>query len=111
MSADVSFAWQPLRRMHASGCRDPPVEAQTKSKNGNFDAQEPTSSKVSCIGQIKNRKKMCGSNSKRVAPPPQDSRHVSVSPPRDAKKEAIFATSRRKKRSHLRHQEQEEDDR
>ncbi|XP_010266908.1 PREDICTED: uncharacterized protein At1g76070 [Nelumbo nucifera] len=63
-----------------------PVEARTKSKNGNFDSQEPTSPKVSCIGQIKNKKKMCRSKSKRVAPPPQDSRHVSVLPPRDTKK-------------------------
>lgn len=34
-----------------------PVEARCKEKNGcGFDAQEPTSPKVSCIGQVKNKK-------------------------------------------------------
>ncbi|XP_008813523.1 uncharacterized protein At1g76070-like [Phoenix dactylifera] len=47
-----------------------PVEARRKEKNGgSFDAQEPTSPKVSCIGQIK-RKKVC--RSKRSSPPQQE---------------------------------------
>ncbi|CAI9777919.1 unnamed protein product [Fraxinus pennsylvanica] len=30
-----------------------------KSKNSNFDTQEPTSPKISCMGQIKHKKKLC----------------------------------------------------
>ncbi|XP_068645090.1 uncharacterized protein At1g76070-like [Aristolochia californica] len=36
-----------------------PAEARRKTRNGSFDAQEPTSPKVSCIGQIKHKKKIC----------------------------------------------------
>ncbi|OVA15970.1 hypothetical protein BVC80_1823g25 [Macleaya cordata] len=38
-----------------------PAEARRKSKNGSFDSQEPTSPKVSCMGQIKHKKKVCKS--------------------------------------------------
>ncbi|XP_039003735.1 uncharacterized protein At1g76070-like [Hibiscus syriacus] len=34
-----------------------PKEAPRKSKNGSFDAREPASPKVSCMGQIKSKKK------------------------------------------------------
>ncbi|XP_010266059.1 PREDICTED: uncharacterized protein At1g76070-like [Nelumbo nucifera] len=67
-----------------------PVEARTKSNSGRFDAQEPTSPKVSCIGQIKlkkKKKKIPRSKSKRVAPPPpQGSSSTSSSPPEVKKK-------------------------
>ncbi|XP_010935181.1 uncharacterized protein At1g76070 [Elaeis guineensis] len=47
-----------------------PVEARRKEKNGGgFDAQEPTSPKVSCIGQVKH-KKPC--RPKRSSPPRQE---------------------------------------
>ncbi|KAK9165041.1 hypothetical protein Scep_000232 [Stephania cephalantha] len=46
-----------------------PVEARTKSKNG-FGNEEPTSPKVSCIGQIKHKNKICKANS-RVNPKSQ----------------------------------------
>ncbi|XP_077231292.1 uncharacterized protein At1g76070-like [Tasmannia lanceolata] len=36
-----------------------PVEARRKTRNGSFDTQEPTSPKVSCIGQIKHKKRIC----------------------------------------------------
>ncbi|XP_022139168.1 uncharacterized protein At1g76070 [Momordica charantia] len=35
-----------------------PNEARTKSKNSGFETPEPTSPKVSCIGQIKHKKRM-----------------------------------------------------
>ncbi|XP_010941356.1 uncharacterized protein At1g76070 [Elaeis guineensis] len=48
-----------------------PVEARRKEKNGgNFDAQEPTSPKVSCIGRVKQRKLVC--RSKRHSLPQQE---------------------------------------
>ncbi|KAF5455717.1 hypothetical protein F2P56_025265 [Juglans regia] len=49
-----------------------PVEARRKSRNGGmYETQEPTSPKVSCIGQIKHKKKIKKA-AKRAAPPPQD---------------------------------------
>lgn len=51
-----------------------PAEARRKPKNGSFDAQEPTSPKVSCIGQIKQKKK------KKIGKP------KCKSPPKDHKK-------------------------
>ncbi|XP_068640937.1 uncharacterized protein At1g76070 [Aristolochia californica] len=44
-----------------------PAEARRKTRNGSFDAQEPTSPKVSCIGQIKHKKKIY--KGKCAAPP------------------------------------------
>eukprot|EP00268_Persea_americana_P022829 TRINITY_DN22626_c0_g1_i1.p1 TRINITY_DN22626_c0_g1~~TRINITY_DN22626_c0_g1_i1.p1 ORF type:complete len:242 (+),score=53.83 TRINITY_DN22626_c0_g1_i1:169-894(+) len=46
-----------------------PAEARRKAKNGSFDGQEPTSPKVSCIGQIKQKKKIC--KPKCNSPPPK----------------------------------------
>lgn len=60
-----------------------PAEARRKSRSGSFDSKEPTSPKVSCIGQIKHKKKI--SKSKGVSPV-QDSKPVSS--PREAKKPA-----------------------
>jgi len=70
-----------------------PDEARRKPKNGgSFDSQEPTSPKVSCMGQIKHKKKMI-KKAKRAAPaplPPQKVKAVatSTSPPRELKKHA-----------------------
>ncbi|RWR92382.1 hypothetical protein CKAN_02159400 [Cinnamomum micranthum f. kanehirae] len=50
-----------------------PAEARSKTKNGSFDGQEPTSPKVSCIGQIKQKKKNC--KPKCNSPPPKQSDH------------------------------------
>ncbi|KAG6390613.1 hypothetical protein SASPL_148351 [Salvia splendens] len=57
--AAVSFqnpAFSPGRSKGFSGPMIP-VEARGKSKN--FETQEPTSPKISCMGQIKHKKKMC----------------------------------------------------
>ncbi|OMO83438.1 hypothetical protein COLO4_22498 [Corchorus olitorius] len=50
-----------------------PKEAPRKSKNGSFDAREPNSPKVSCMGQIKSKKKKkeTVSKSRLASPPPQ----------------------------------------
>ncbi|KAE8674785.1 embryo defective 1793 family protein [Hibiscus syriacus] len=51
-----------------------PAEARTKSKADTFHTQEPTSPKVSCMGQIKHKKSKC------VLPPkPKATNHVSES--------------------------------
>ncbi|XP_072965429.1 uncharacterized protein At1g76070-like [Typha angustifolia] len=44
-----------------------PVEARRKEKKGDvcFDVEEPTSPKVSCMGQVKLKKKACRDKSKR----------------------------------------------
>ncbi|XVE82423.1 hypothetical protein DITRI_Ditri16bG0003600 [Diplodiscus trichospermus] len=50
-----------------------PKEAPRKSKNGSFDAREPTSPKVSCMGQIKCKKKKIqtvAGKPKLASPPP-----------------------------------------
>ncbi|KAF8406666.1 hypothetical protein HHK36_008756 [Tetracentron sinense] len=60
-----------------------PAGAPRKSKNGSFDSQEPTSPKVSCMGQIKHKKKI--HKSKRVSPP-QESKPASS--PRKVKKQS-----------------------
>ncbi|KAF8410364.1 hypothetical protein HHK36_002892 [Tetracentron sinense] len=60
-----------------------PAEARRKSKNGSFDNPEPTSPKVSCIGQIKHKKKI-KHKSNRVSPPQESN---PVSPPREVKKQ------------------------
>lgn len=44
-----------------------PKEARKKVKNGSFESQEPTSPKVSCMGQIKHKQKI--HKAKRVSPP------------------------------------------
>ncbi|XVF18094.1 hypothetical protein REPUB_Repub10bG0182000 [Reevesia pubescens] len=50
-----------------------PKEAPRKSKNGSFDAREPASPEVSCMGQIKckKKKKVTVSKPKLASPPPQ----------------------------------------
>ncbi|KDP36872.1 hypothetical protein JCGZ_08163 [Jatropha curcas] len=61
-----------------------PDEVRRKPKNGSFETQEPTSPKVSCIGQIKHKKKMVN-KTKRTSPPKEIK---AVSSPRDVKKHA-----------------------
>ena len=55
-----------------------PDEARRKSsKNGGFETQEPTSPKVSCMGQIKHKKQI--KKAKRATPPrPQESKPVTA---------------------------------
>ncbi|KAL4650293.1 hypothetical protein ACB092_01G076700 [Castanea dentata] len=55
-----------------------PDEARRKSsKNGGFETQEPTSPKVSCMGQIKHKKQI--KKAKRATPPrPQESKPVTT---------------------------------
>ncbi|OAY22573.1 uncharacterized protein At1g76070 [Manihot esculenta] len=62
-----------------------PDEVRRKPKNGSFDTQEPTSPKVSCMGQIKHKKKMV-SNCKAAkrASPPRETKPASS--PREVKK-------------------------
>lgn len=84
-----------------------PDEARRKPKNGGFDSQEPTSPKVSCMGQIKHKKKMIKKAKRTNAPaplPPQKVKAVTTttttSPPREIKKHAsairrIFAGARK----------------
>ncbi|XP_059460548.1 uncharacterized protein At1g76070 [Corylus avellana] len=69
-----------------------PDEARRKTKNGGFDSQEPTSPKVSCMGQIKHKKEMI-KKAKRTAPAPLPPKKVTTktkgsSPPRELKKHA-----------------------
>lgn len=52
-----------------------PPEARRKSKNGSFDTREPTSPKVSCMGQINSKKKK--NKSKTVLPPTEKPKPVS----------------------------------
>ncbi|KAL6011803.1 hypothetical protein ACLOJK_002269 [Asimina triloba] len=78
-TARVSFSNPPYspgaeKRIHHKGFSGPiisiiPAEARTKQRNGNFDSQEPTSPKVSCIGQIKHKQKICKAKCK--TPPPK----------------------------------------
>ncbi|KAK6939010.1 hypothetical protein RJ641_032518 [Dillenia turbinata] len=43
-----------------------PSEIRRKSRSGRFDSQEPTSPKVSCMGQIKHKEKMCRTRSSKA---------------------------------------------
>lgn len=55
-----------------------PQEARSKSKNSGFETPEPTSPKVSCIGQIKHKKKLkelVKSSAARVEVSEQKKRH------------------------------------
>lgn len=79
-SAAISFSSHPFspgREKHKSHINNKafsgpiisivPVEARAKTtRNGSFHCQEPTSPKVSCIGQIKHRKKGFKSKSKKL---------------------------------------------
>ncbi|KAJ1403896.1 hypothetical protein SESBI_27020 [Sesbania bispinosa] len=61
-----------------SPCRSPsthvvsiiPKEARRKHKGGSFSAREPTSPKVSCMGQVQCKKKRKTQKRKRVQQPP-----------------------------------------
>lgn len=58
-----------------------PVEVRRQPKNESFETQEdPTSPKVSCIGQVKHKKKMNKATSKRVPWLPQETKPVSQNP-------------------------------
>ena len=58
-----------------------PVEVRRQPKNESFATQEdPTSPKVSCIGQVKHKKKMNKATSKRVPWLPQETKPVSQNP-------------------------------
>lgn len=63
-----------------------PPEARHKSKNSSYISHEPTSPKVSCMGQIKHKKKLRDLNNKKVklpdSLPPRDDHHfISYSTP------------------------------
>ncbi|XP_059636645.1 uncharacterized protein At1g76070 [Cornus florida] len=64
-----------------------PMEARRKSKNSSFEAQEPTSPKISCMGQIKHKHKQRHSNNnnnvkktKKIVSLPKDFKTVSSQP-------------------------------
>uniref|UniRef100_A0A5B6YUQ5 Syringolide-induced protein 14-1-1 n=1 Tax=Davidia involucrata TaxID=16924 RepID=A0A5B6YUQ5_DAVIN len=64
-----------------------PAEARRKSKNSSFEAQEPTSPKVSCMGQIKLKHKH--KNKTKI----KKTKQTTVSPPIEAKKKPSTSTS------------------
>lgn len=59
-----------------------PAEARRKPKNGSFEAKEPASPKVSCFGQVNNKKKSKANN--RVCLPPKQTLQISCA--KEAKK-------------------------
>uniref|UniRef100_A0A5B6YUU1 Uncharacterized protein n=1 Tax=Davidia involucrata TaxID=16924 RepID=A0A5B6YUU1_DAVIN len=65
-----------------------PAEALRKTKNSSFEAQEPTSPKVSCMGQIKHKHKTkINKKTKQIVSLPKDFKPVVSSPtPSEAKK-------------------------
>ncbi|KAL1533375.1 hypothetical protein AAHA92_33265 [Salvia divinorum] len=70
-----------------------PAEARGKSKN--FETQEPTSPKISCMGQIKHKKKMC---KKQASLPRGFKPAVNPQPERISKaRSSVPATENRKK--------------
>ncbi|KAL1814932.1 hypothetical protein ACET3Z_017506 [Daucus carota] len=59
-----------------------PAEARYKSKNSSYVSHEPTSPKVSCMGQIKHKKKIRELNKKKAESlPPRDNHNISHSTP------------------------------
>ncbi|KAK6131031.1 hypothetical protein DH2020_035229 [Rehmannia glutinosa] len=81
-----------LKAHHNKGFSGPilpmiPAEARGKSKN--FEAQEPTSPKVSCMGQIKHKKKI---SKKKHASLTKELKHVSLSKPEKSKKARPIAS-------------------
>lgn len=59
-----------------------PAEARYKSRTSSFAAYEPTSPKISCMGQIKHKKKMCSLNKQNhKSLPPRDHQFISHSTP------------------------------
>ncbi|KAF2297986.1 hypothetical protein GH714_006852 [Hevea brasiliensis] len=65
-----------------------PDEVRRKPKNGSLDTQEPTSPKVSCMGQIKHKKKMVSNCKPKKASPPQETKAAPAPSPREIKKHA-----------------------
>ncbi|XP_027347975.1 uncharacterized protein At1g76070-like [Abrus precatorius] len=73
--ASVSFqnpTLSPSRSLTTQGCRSPcmvsiiPKEARRKQRVASFSAREPTSPKVSCMGQVKCKKRSKAYKDKRV---------------------------------------------
>ncbi|XP_061346111.1 uncharacterized protein At1g76070-like [Gastrolobium bilobum] len=67
-----------FRSPTVSPCRSPtrivsiiPKEARRKHKGGSFSAKEPTSPKVSCMGQVQSKKNRKAQKRKRVQQPPK----------------------------------------
>lgn len=64
-----------------------PAEARYKSKNSSYISHEPTSPKVSCMGQIKHKKKIRDLSKKKAnvhdSLPPRDDHFISYSTPLD----------------------------
>ena len=61
-ASPVTFQVSPPMSPSGKGSSSPivsliPKEARRKSKSGSFDVREPASPKVSCMGQIKSKKK------------------------------------------------------
>lgn len=57
--AAVSFQNPPYSPGRAKGFSGPMIPAEARGKSRNFETTEPTSPKISCMGQIKHKKKMC----------------------------------------------------
>ncbi|KAM7517312.1 hypothetical protein LguiA_006895 [Lonicera macranthoides] len=74
-----------------------PAEARRKSKNSSFEAQqEPTSPKISCMGQIKSKKKI--TNNPKNPTPPEKAKKKKPPPPQ-IKKAMSFSGEKVKKTS------------
>ncbi|KAJ4967008.1 hypothetical protein NE237_018857 [Protea cynaroides] len=63
-----------------------PAEARRKSRNGSFDATEPTSPKVSCMGQIKHKHKKLKNKNQKKLKSTRDSCKLESSPREEKKK-------------------------
>ena len=57
--AAVSFQNPAFSPGRAKGFSGPMIPAEARGKSKNFETQEPTSPKISCMGQLKHKKKMC----------------------------------------------------
>ncbi|KAK6939295.1 hypothetical protein RJ641_028826 [Dillenia turbinata] len=85
-----------------------PAEIRRKSRSGRFDSQEPTSPKVSCMGQIKHKKKVCRTRSsktksRRVLPDKEPKQPPLVSSSKEIKRQKsgirrIFGRGKREKK-------------
>ncbi|KAK7263002.1 hypothetical protein RJT34_30586 [Clitoria ternatea] len=69
----TSFSFQNPTLSPSKGCRSPsckvsiiPKEARKRHRIGSFSAREPSSPKVSCMGQVKCKKKRKAQKQKRV---------------------------------------------
>ncbi|KAJ7957917.1 Syringolide-induced protein 14-1-1 [Quillaja saponaria] len=65
-----------------------PSEARRKSKNGSFETQEPTSPKISCMGQIKHKKNKKKINKTKNFSLPKYMKPQTKSSPKEVKKQA-----------------------